>query len=551
MTVTTPISGAVPATVDPHHVWISRHGDEAVEAAVAGARGPLAGTTVAIKDNIDVAGLPTTAACPSFAYEPTATAPAVQRMLDAGAVVVGKTNLDQFATGLVGTRSPYGVVESPVAPGYVSGGSSSGSAAAVARGWVDVGVATDTAGSGRVPAAFCGIVGLKGTRGWVPTAGVVPACPSFDCTTVFARSVAQAARALRTMAGPAEDDSTSRPRPSVPARSVRRIGVPSSAVLDGCDERTLRHFGVALALAEELGYDLVDVDLDAYLEAGSLLYGGAFVAERTAAFGDALGADADPSVEAIVSRGARWSAVELASDRAWLQVLQIEAAQVWASVDAVLLPTAPFHPTTAEVAADPLTLNARLGRFVSGCNLVDWCAAVVPLPTFDGLPFGVQVLGPAWSDPAIWAVAARMLGEETEPVATIDEADRDLLSIAVVGAHLAGESLNHQLTDRSATLIARTTTAPRYRMVALPGAVAKPGLVHVGEGGGAVEVEVWSLPAAGFGHLVAQVPAPLAIGGVHLTDGSVVPGFLCDALVAADAPDITGWGGWRAWRAGA
>ena len=457
----------VAAAVDPHHVWISRHDDAVVDAAVAAATGPLAGVTVAVKDSIDVAGLPTTAACPSFAYEPTATAPAVQRLLDAGAVVVGKTNLDQFATGLVGTRSPYGAVESPAAPGYVSGGSSSGSAAAVARGWADVGVATDTAGSGRVPAAFCGIVGLKGTRGWVPTTGVVPACPSFDCTTVLARTVTEAAGALRTMAGPDPDDPSGRTRPIDAVSAVRRIGTPAPHVLDGCDDRTRQRFRSALALVEEHGFELVEVDLDAYLEAGSLLYGGAFVAERTAAFGHHLGADADPAVAEIVGRGARWSAVDLAADRARLDALRLDAARVWSSVDAVLLPTTPCHPTIAEVEADPLGVNARLGRFVSGCNLVDWCAAAVPMPTDDGLPFGVQLLGPAWSDAAIWAVAARLLGEDAAGVATVDEPSGAHAAVAVAGAHLEGEPLNHQLTDRGATLERRTTTAPRYRMVAL------------------------------------------------------------------------------------
>jgi allophanate hydrolase len=544
-------AGVATTTVDPHHVWISRHDDEVVAAAIAGATGPLAGLSLAVKDNIDVAGLPTTAACPSFAYEPTATAPAVQRLVDAGAVVAGKANLDQFATGLVGTRSPYGAVESPAAPGRVSGGSSSGSAAAVALGWADIGVATDTAGSGRVPAAFCGIVGLKGTRGWVPTAGVVPACPSFDCTTVLARTVGEAARALRTMVGPVPGDPASRARPPLPARPVHRIGVPSAAVLDGCDDRTLHELGRARDLVASRGFALVEVELDAYLQAGSLLYGGAFVAERTAAFGHALDVDADPSVETIVGRGSRWSAVELAADRMRLRDLEVQAAQVWASVDAVLLPTAPFHPTITEVDADPIGVNGRLGRFVSGCNLVDWCAAAIPMPTTDGLPFGIQLLGPAWADAAIWAAAARILGEDETSIATIDEADDDLLHVAVVGAHLDGEPLNHQLTDRGATLARRTTTAARYRLVALPGSVPKPGLVHIGEGGGAVEAEVWSLPAAGFGRFVTEVPSPLAIGPLHLADGTTVPGFLCDALVAAHAPDITAWGGWRAWRADA
>lgn len=537
------------STVDPHHVWIARRDDEAVAALAAAATGPLAGVTVAVKDNVDVAGFATTAACPSFAYEPDTTAPAIQRLIDAGAVVVGKTNLDQFATGLVGTRSPYGAVTSPVAPGRVAGGSSSGSASAVARGWVDVGVATDTAGSGRVPAAFCGIVGLKGTRGWVPTLGVVPACPSFDCTTVLARTVTDAARALRAMADPQADDPSSRLRPSGAPRPVRRVGVPVAGALAGCDARTLARFAEACRWVEDRGFTVVEVDLGAYLEAGSMLYGGAFVAERTASFGQHLGDDADPSVAALVSGGTPWSAADLAADRVRLDRLRVRAGAVWGDVDAVLLPTAPFHPTIEAVVDDPVRLNRRLGRFVTGCNLVDWCAAAIPVPTDDGLPFGVQLLGTAWSDVAIWAAAATLLGEDAGAVATVDDDVEAELPIVVVGAHLAGEPLNHQLTDRGAMLVQRTVTAPRYRMVALDGPVPKPGLVHVGDGGAAVEVEVWSLPAGGFGRFVAAVPPPLSIGAVHLADGTTVPGFLCDALVAADAPDITAWGGWRAWRA--
>lgn len=543
-----------PPTVDAENVWIARRDDDAVTAARAAATGPLAGWTVAVKDNVDVADFPTTAGCPSYAYAPERTAPAVQRLVDAGAVVVGKTNLDQFATGLVGTRSPYGAVVSPVAPGRVAGGSSSGSAAAVALGWADLGVATDTAGSGRVPAAFCGIVGLKGTRGWVPTAGVVPACPSFDCITVLARTVADAARALRTMAGTAPDAGATEPgcrtRPELPVQPVRRIGIPRAGVLEGCDTRTQRHFVAAVHLAAERGFAVHEVDLTAYLDAGTLLYGGAFVAERTASVGDFLDrrpSDADPAVAAVIAGGAAWSAVDLAADRARLGRLRGAAAAVWDTVDAVLLPTAPFHPTVDEVAADPLGVNGRLGRFVSGCNLVDWCAAAFPVPTDDGLPFGVQLLGPAWSDPAVWAAAATLTGEDA---ATVDDGP-DRISIAVCGAHLAGEPLNHQLVDRGGVLVTRTATAAAYRMVALDGPMPKPGLHRVAPGGGAVEVEVWSLDAASFGRFVAEVPAPLAIGAVELADGSSVPGFLCDAAVAAGAPDITAWGGWRAWRASA
>jgi allophanate hydrolase len=356
-------------------------------------RGPVEGR-LAVKDNIDVVGFPTTAACPAFAYEPTATATAVQRLLDAGWVVGGKTNLDQFATGLVGTRSPYGVVANPVAPGYVSGGSSSGSAVAVATGEADLAIGTDTAGSGRVPAAFCGIVGLKPTPGWVPTDGVVPACRSFDCVTTFARDVATAAAGVETMADP---------RPSVPERSVRRIGVPTAAVLEKwCDPAVVDAFA-------GLRLDAVEIDLQPYLDAGDLLYGGAFVAERYAAVGafvDAHPDDVDPVVGPIISAAGTIPAHALAADQACLADLRRLADAVWTDVDAIVVPTAPFHPTVVEVAADPVGVNAALGRFTNGCNLLGWCAAAVPAGhRRDGLPFGVTMLGPAWSDRAVWAAA--------------------------------------------------------------------------------------------------------------------------------------------------
>jgi allophanate hydrolase len=295
---------------------------------------------------------------------------------------------------------------------------------------------------------------------------------------------------------------------------------------------------------------VVEVDLRAYLDAGAMLYGGALVAERTASVGAFLHEappDADPTVAEIIMAGRTWSAVDLATDRARLERLRIDADAVWATVDAVLLPVAPCHPTLDEVAADPIGVNGRLGRFVSGCNLVDWCAAAVPMPTDDGLPFGVQLLGPAWSDPAIWSAAATLIGTDAGP-SVVDAPER--IHLAVCGAHLAGEPLNHQLTDRGAELVETTTTAPHYRMVALAGPTPKPGLHRVAAGGGAIEVEVWSLDPAAFGHFVAEVPAPLAIGQVELADGRSVAGFLCDALVAADAPDITASGGWRAWRSG-
>ncbi|MEJ7845248.1 MAG: allophanate hydrolase [Acidimicrobiales bacterium] len=534
-------------------VWISRCDPASVAVEVAGtdAALPLAGLRLAVKDNIDVAGFPTTAGCPAFAYEPAVDATVVQRLRVAGAVVAGKTNLDQFATGLVGTRSPYGAVESPIAPGRVAGGSSSGSAAAVARGEADVALGTDTAGSGRVPAAFCGIVGLKPTRGWLPTTGVVPACRSLDCVSVFAADVATAARVVEAAAGPDPDDPWSRPRPAGPDRgAVRRLGRPSPAVLERwCTPAVVDAFDAALA---RVAIEVVEVDLAAYLEAGDLLYGGAFVAERHAAVGAFVEAhpdDVDPVVGAIIVAAGTLTASALAADRHRLAVLARRSESLWTVVDAVVVPTAPSHPTIAEVAADPVGVNAALGRFTNATNLLDWCAAAVPAgTTVHGLPFGVSVLGPAWTDREVWRAAALVAGHAPPALAPPPAAE---VHLAVCGAHLEGQPLHHQLQARGARLVARTATAPAYRMVCLATTPPKPGLVRVadGEPGAALEVEVWALDAARFGTLVDGVPAPLTIGTVELTDGRAVNGFLCEPHAAAGAPDITAHGGWRAWLA--
>ena len=531
-------------------VWITRRAPDVVaaEAAAVDPDLPLAGARLAVKDNIDVAGLPTTAGCPAFAFEPGTTATVVRRLVAAGATVAGKTNLDQFATGLVGTRSPYGVVANPLAPGHVSGGSSSGSAVAVALGEADIALGTDTAGSGRVPAAFCGVVGLKPTWGWLPVTGVLPACRSFDCVSVFARTVAGAAAAVEAAAGFDPDDPWSRPPLPGSIGPVRRVGVPGADVLEKWCDRPVAEAFAALDLAA-LGYGVQVVGLDDYFEAGDLLYAGALVAERHAAVGAFIEAhpdDVDPSVGRIITAAGRLTASALAADQERLAVLRRRAASVWDQVDAIVMPTAPTHPTVDQVAADPIGVNAALGRFSNGCNLLDWCAAAVPAGTrADGLPFGVTVLGPAWSDRAVWAVGAAVAGQAAPPV----PAPPGLVQVAVCGAHLDGQPLNHQLTDRGAHLVRRTSTAPAYRMVALDTVPPKPGVVRVAEGGAALEVEVWALDAAGFGAFVDEVPAPLVIGTVELADGRTVNGFLCEPHGVADGTDITSYGGWRGWLA--
>jgi allophanate hydrolase len=401
--------------------WIARRDadDVAAEVARADPAAPLAGLRLGVKDNIDVAGVPTTAGCPAYAFVPERSAPVVDRLVAAGAVYAGKTNLDQFATGLVGTRSPHGAPESPLAPGYVSGGSSSGSAVAVAMGEADIALGTDTAGSGRVPAAFCGVVGLKPTPGWLSLRGVVPACASFDCVTVFARDVDTAARAVVTAAGVDPDDPSSRAEPSPnPTSGAARIGVPSLAVLARwCDEPVVEAFAELVTRARMAGFDVVDSDITVYLDAGELLYGGAFVAERydaVGAFVDAHPDEVDPTVRSIISAAGRLPAHALARDLQRLRTLRRRASVVWDGCDALLLPTTPSHPMVDSVAADPIGINAGLGRFTNGCNLLGWCAAAVPGgDRSDGLPFGFTVLGRAWHDRQVWDVASRLTRPST------------------------------------------------------------------------------------------------------------------------------------------
>ncbi|MEU6988487.1 allophanate hydrolase [Streptomyces sp. NPDC046324] len=530
------------ARVDRPEVWIGlrpREDTEAEAAAIdartaAGERLPLAGTVFAVKGNIDVAGLPTTAGCPSYAYRPEADAPAVARLRAAGSVVLGTTNLDQFATGLVGTRSPYGAVRNAVDPAYVSGGSSSGSAVAVALGLVDLALGTDTAGSGRVPAAFNGVVGLKPTPGLVPTEGVVPACASLDCVTVFARTLPEAERALSFMAAPA-----GRLLPPLKQRRPGpwRIAIPRPGQLGELDKGWAEAFASAADRLADADADLLPVDLEPFTEAAAMLYEGAFVAERYTAVGafvdqHAGSPDLDPTVAGIISGARDIPAHRLYTDQERLSALRARALAALSDADALLLPTAPGHPTLAEVAADPLGANLRLGRFTNSTNLFGLAAVAVPAGEVDGRPFGVMLIGPAFTDERL-ARIARLL---TAPP----------LHLAVVGAHLSGQPLNGQLLALGGRFVRTTTTAPVYRLYALDTTPPKPGLVRARAGGAAIEAEVWRLPAEGLGALLAALPHPMALGRVELADGGSVPGFLCEPEALDGAREITAYGGWRA-----
>jgi allophanate hydrolase len=514
-------------------VWIHRREEAEVAAECARARGPLAGLRVAVKDNIDVAGLATTCACPAFAYSPAQDAPVVARLRAAGAVIVGKTNMDQFATGLVGTRSPHGAVPDARRPAYVSGGSSSGSAVALARGEVDLALGTDTAGSGRVPAAFQGVVGAKPSVGLLPVDGVVPACRSFDCVSVFAGSVELAERAVAIMAGTAPGEA----REATPARG--RLAIFSDAALAGMSEAYRAAWArLRLRLAAS-GWELLEVDAEPFLAAGALLYDGAFVAERYAAVGAFIAAHAaecDPTVASIILAGAGVTGADYVRDRERLAALAVAAHAQLEGCDGLLVPTAPFQPTLAEVAADPVGVNRRVGTFTTFANLLDLCAYAIPAGEADGGHFGVSVLAAAGRDAAVAALARGVLAAEA-------------VELLVVGAHLSGMPLNHQLTSLGAVRVGEVATAPSYRLFALDTAPPKPGLVRAGDGGASIAGEVWALAPAALGSFLAALPQPMALGRVGLEDGSEVVGFTCEPVALEGAREITSFGGWRAYLA--
>ena len=532
---------------------------------------PLLGIPFAVKDNIDVAGLPTTAGCPAFAYRPTRSAEVVERLEAAGAIVVGKTNMDQFATGLVGTRSPYGEGKNPFDPAYISGGSSSGSALATACGQTPFALATDTAGSGRVPAAFCNLVGLKPSPGVVSNRGVVPACRSLDCVAVFAHTVADAWRVLETIA--TRDDAYIDPPLALGllTREIR-LGIPATLRFFG-DRCAMQAFNAVLAALDDVsGIALKRVSLNSFDAVASLLYEGPWIAERRAALGAFLKkhrGDVEPTVRQIIERGDRPSAVDAFEGRYRLAELRAECDAIWRrgeqngrKVDVLLVPTAPTIFTRAEVAADPIGTNSGLGIYTNFVNLLGLAALALPGPfREDGLPAGVTLIGPGGSDHRLAEIGRRLepllhrcLGVTWGPpprrnVALCPLPYREpTVEVAVVGAHLAGLPLNWQLLERSARLTGSTATAPEYRLYRLPDTLPpKPGLTRVCRGGAAIAVEIWEMPLRHFGSFVAEIPPPLSIGTVKLADGRNVKGFLCESAVLKAAIDITAFGGWRAY----
>jgi allophanate hydrolase len=524
---------------------------------------PLWGIPFAVKDNIDVAGMPTTAACPAFAYQPDADATVVALLRRAGALVIGKTNLDQFATGLVGVRTPYPIPRNAIDAALVPGGSSSGSAVATARGIVTFALGTDTAGSGRIPAGLNNIVGLKPTFGALSASGMVPACRTLDCVSVFALTVDDAYRVFAVAAAYDAGDAYSR-RIAAPPLGARppatRLGVPARADRRFFGDAAMEQgYDAALRQLEMLGCSVNELAFDDFYAAADLLYAGPFVAERDAAVGAFMDAHPDavhPVTREIIGGARKFSAADVFRGIYALQALRARLAPVIGSVDVICVPTAPSHYSLATLAAEPIAANSRLGTYTNFVNFLDLCGITVPCGTLaNGLPMSVTLLAPPGQD-----ARAAALGRDLHAAADIPlgatgwrrapraaaPAHDDAIEIVVVGAHLSGMPLNRELLDGGASFRRAARTAAGYRLYALAGQTpAKPGLVRDAAGNGGIEVEVWGMPPDAFGRFVAAIPPPLCVGTIQLADGTAPKGFLVEPAGLAGATDISGFGGWR------
>jgi allophanate hydrolase len=511
---------------------------------------PLWGIPFVAKDNIDVAHWPTTAACPGYSYVPEKDAEVVRLLREAGAIPIAKGNLDQFATGLVGTRSPYGVARNAIAPEYLPGGSSSGSASSVAAGLCCFSLGTDTAGSGRVPAAFQELIGWKPTRGLLSIRGVVPACRSLDCVSVFANTI-EDARLISEVVGKFDegDPFSTKVTPRGYYRKTFRFGVPMVLDFAG-DPDTPQLFQGAIERLKACGGEPVEFDLKPFLDAARLLYEGPWVAERWAAVGgfiEEMPGDVFPVTRQILEASKAWSAADAYRALYDLKALARKTEQTWSDVDFILLPTTPRLFTVQEVIDEPFATNQLLGRYTNFMNLLDMCALALPAGRArDGVaPWGITIAAPAGADEALFEIGSRYVDEPfaLKPTPT-------MIPLAVCGAHLKGLALHWQLEQRGAIFREKTLSAAAYRLYAMPpgeGIPPRPAMIRDEHGGAAIEVEVWYLEPAAFGDFVSKIPGPLGIGKVELASGEQVPGFIAEPRSIIGAEEITSFGGWRAW----
>ncbi len=551
--------------IEPDPAWIWLASEEQIEAQLAAIQSsdqaslPLLGIPFAVKDNIDIKNWVTTAACPAFAHTASDTAVAVQKLMQAGAILIGKTNLDQFATGLVGTRSPYGAVPNTFNPDYVSGGSSSGSASVVARGLACFSLGTDTAGSGRVPAGFNNIVGMKPTPGLVSIEGVLPACKTLDCLSIFAGTAMDAATVLSVMQSTAADlahEPQFHPvRPIVSRFPAKlRLGIPITPQFMGNTEYK-NAYDQALITARNMGATITEIDFSGLDKIAALLYNGPWVAERYVTIERLLASDPeaiDPTVRKVVGLAEKFSAADAFKALYLLKELAISTQSIWSECDALLVPTAPTHPTLAQVAAEPVLRNSELGTYTNFVNLLGMSAIAVPAGlTESNMPFGVTFIAPGGYDQSLLSLGAQWQALQTlapgAPEAT-PKKNHDHLLIAVVGAHLKGMPLHQQLVDRECRLIARTRTSASYQLYALANTTPpKPGLVRTATNGRSIELEVYEMPSEHVGSFLSLIPAPLGLGSVELQDGTWVKGFICEPWAIEQAQDVTHMGGWRAY----
>lgn len=553
----------VAAIQNDDHAWIEIASIEQLQAQIDALTDqspehlPLYGVPFAVKDNIDVVGFNTTAGCQELSYLAVQDATVIAKLKAAGAIVIGKTNLDQFATGLVGVRSPYGAVKNSFHPEYISGGSSSGSSVSVANGIVPFSLGTDTAGSGRVPAGHNNIVGLKPTKGWFSTTGLIPACRTIDVISIFSLSADDAWQVAQVMQGYDAIDEYSRHHPeNIPSQfSKAKIAIPAQMEFYG-DLETEKAFAQAIERLQTLGYEVEEIDFEIFNQLASALYNKAWVAERTYAVEKLIQREqAHPVIQKIIAQADKFTAVDTMQAEYERADLARQINLALAPYDALMVPTAPTIYKIADVEADPIVKNSHMGAYTNFVNFADLSAIALPnVIRRDGLPSGVTFIAQAWMDQALvnfaqtWQLSVNLLlgRSQQQYKKSVDISAQHSVKLAVVGAHLKGMPLNFQLSTRKGTLIEKTLTAPNYKLFALKNTVPpKPGLQYVSQGGRAIEVEVWDIPLALFGQIVAEVPAPLGIGNMKLTDGSWVKGFICEGYALTDALDVSHFGGWR------